>query len=82
MNSIKTTVCAAAKIKVEPVKLQLFTPADGRKPYWIATQTLEVTTHDGHECTFIIHLEDGCSTLMGGDPLVIPPVTAAEGEPA
>lgn len=82
MHSIRTHICAAAKIDLKPVSFQLATPVDRTEPYWFATQTLEITTHDGHECTFVIHLEEGCNALMVGEPLVMPPVPAREGEPA
>ncbi|WP_115662708.1 hypothetical protein [Cupriavidus taiwanensis] len=79
-RSIRTSICAAAKVVVQPVKFQL-TDIDG-KPHWFATQTLEITTHDGQQCTFEMFLEDGCNALTAGEPVVLPPVSAPAGEPA
>lgn len=80
MSSIQTSLCEAASVVVNPVKFRL-TSHEG-KPYWFATQTLEVTTHDGHQCSIVIHLQEGCNALMAGEPVVMPPVPASEGAPA
>lgn len=80
MNSIKTSLCAAAKIAVKPVQFQLV--ANDDRTYWFATQTLEVTLHDGNECSFVIHLEEGCNALLAGEPVVLPSVPESEGASA
>ncbi|WP_035877263.1 hypothetical protein [Cupriavidus sp. amp6] len=80
MNSIKTSLCAAAKIAVKPVQFQLATHDD--RPYWFATQTLEITLHDGNECSVVIHLEEGCCALLAGEPVVMPTVPESAGAPA
>ncbi len=82
MLSIQTTLCAAAKVAVKPVQFQWITYDDGRDPYWIATQKLEVTLHDGNECSFVVHLREGCNALQTGEPVVMPPVPESEREPA
>lgn len=79
-RSIRTSICAAARVVVHPVKFQL--TEIGGKPHWFATQTLEVTTHDGQKCHFEISLEEGCNGVAAGEPVVMPPVPASEGEPA
>ncbi|SPR99526.1 hypothetical protein [Cupriavidus taiwanensis] len=80
MSSIQTTICEAASVVIKPVNFQLHS-YEG-KTYWFATQTLEVTTHDGHQCSITIHLQEGLNVLMAGDPVVFPPVPASAGEPA
>ncbi len=82
MLSIQTTLCAAAKIVVKPVQFQLITHDDGREPHWFATQMVEVTLHDGNECSFVIHLIGGCNALQTGEPVVMPAVPESDGEPA
>lgn len=79
-DSINTSICAAAKIVVGPVKFQQ-TTYEG-KPYWFATQTLEFTTHDGQKCSIVAHLQEGCVSLTPGEPVVMPVVPVGEGESA
>lgn len=81
-RSIRTTVCAAAKVVAQPLKFQLVTTAYQSEPYWIATQTLEVTTHDGHQCSIEFFLEEGCNALTAGEPVVMPAVPESEREQA
>ncbi len=74
MSSIRTSFCAAASITVHPVK---FMPSsDGM--YMFATQKLEIVTHDGHRAEVSFFLEEGCTSLTTGEPVVIPPVPATE----
>ena len=80
MSSISTHICAASSIVVRPVKFQLADHSD--RPYWFAVQVLDVTTHDGQQCSITFHLEEGCNALTAGEPVAMPPAPASEGEPA
>lgn len=78
--STQTTLCAASRLVVSPVKHQLSTPDDGRAPYWIVYQMVEFTMHDGNKLVLTVHLEEGCNALSMGEPIVMPGAPMLEGE--
>lgn len=76
-SSIQTTV-VATEISVTPVKFRWYSD----KGFWVVTQTLEFTGWDGHKYSIDIHLQEGCSVLLAGEPMAYPPVAETTGESA
>lgn len=69
-SSIQTTVCAASKIVVTPVKFRWH--SSEITTGWIVTQRLELTGHDDQRYSIDIHLEEDCNALMTGEPVAFP----------
>lgn len=73
MSSLTTTLCAAVCIEVGPVQFRRHEIVIGA-PYVYATQRVSVTLHDGNHIDLCFHLEEGATSLAGGETVAFPTV--------
>ncbi|TPQ31232.1 hypothetical protein [Cupriavidus pinatubonensis] len=72
MSNVKTSICAVDALEVGPVTFQGL-PAFGSLPrHTFATQTLQIALENGGSLELVIHLREGCNSLVAGDPVAIP----------
>jgi hypothetical protein len=72
MSNVSTRICAVDALEVGPVTFH-DQPAFRSLPrHTFATQTVEIALDNGGTLQLVLHLSEGCNSLLAGDPVAIP----------